>query len=260
MRAAGRTRDRVALAEIRNCFAGNGRIYDEFNVPFPRPPRVAKRGLEALLPSKLAMPGNAPHIETEVKLAMPAAAHARRRLRLAGLRVHRRRTFESNVLYDTPNGELRSSGCLLRLRAWGGQFTVTYKAPALGRGPHKERQEMETSVANPAVLGVIFERLGLRPYYRYEKFRAEYRMPGLRGTAALDETPLGVFVELEGPPAWIDRIAARMGFGPEDYITASYATLYEEDCRRRRVEPGDMVFDPPGVTPGIRVSTWKKST
>jgi adenylate cyclase class 2 len=194
------------------------------------------------------MPESAPHIETEVKLAMSGTAEARRLLRQAGLRVQRRRAFESNVLFDTPDGELRRGGRVLRLRDWGRRSTLTYKGPPV-RGRHKSREELETVVADPAALSAIFERLGLFPSYRYEKFRAEYQAPGEQGTAALDETPVGVFVELEGPPAWIDRTAARLGFAPEQYVTLSYATLYWEDCRRRGVEPGDMVFESTERTP-----------
>ncbi len=55
----------------------------------------------------------------------------------------------------------------------------------------------------------------------------------------LDETPVGVFLELEGPPEWIDRTAGTLGFSEGDYITLSYLELH------RRVtggETGDMVF------------------
>ena len=57
-----------------------------------------------------------------------------------------------------------------------------------------------------------------------------------------DETPVGTYVELEGSPAWIDRLAARMGFEESDYITASYARLYLDWCRTQRVKPDNMVF------------------
>jgi len=60
--------------------------------------------------------------------------------------------------------------------------------------------------------------------------------------ATLDETPVGNYVELEGAPAWIDRMARRMGFAERDYITASYARLYLDWCRKNRVKPSNMVF------------------
>ena len=79
--------------------------------------------------------------------------------------------------------------------------------------------------------------------FRYEKIRTSYRISGARGVHLdLDETPCGVFVELEGPRRAIDRLARRLGYRPEDYITLSYAALHFEDCRRRGVRAGDMVF------------------
>ena len=60
--------------------------------------------------------------------------------------------------------------------------------------------------------------------------------------ATLDETPIGVFVELEGPPDWIDRTARRLGFSPADYIKASYARLYQQWCSEHQAKLMDMVL------------------
>jgi len=53
-----------------------------------------------------------------------------------------------------------------------------------------------------------------------------FRRPGQPGKALVDETPVGNFLELEGPPDWIDRTARRLGFRPGDYSLASYRDLY----------------------------------
>ncbi len=58
----------------------------------------------------------------------------------------------------------------------------------------------------------------------------------------VDETPIGVYLELEGSPTWIDRTVRRLGFAEMDYITTSYARLYLDWCEARCVEPGDMLF------------------
>jgi len=91
-------------------------------------------------------------------------------------------------------------------------------------------------------MSAILERLRYRPVFRYEKYRTEFREPRRAGTIVLDETPIGVYLELEGTPAWIDRTARRLGFAHEDYITASYGRLYVEWCRQHRCKPADMVF------------------
>jgi len=179
--------------------------------------------------------------ETEIKLEMPDVRTARQLLHAAGFAVSRRRVFESNVIFDTPTLTLRRAGTLLRLRQAGGLITVTYKGkPSVGK--HKSREELELSVENLSTMDTIFERLGYRPVFRYEKYRTEYRLERGAGMATLDETPVGTYLELEGSPAWIDRLARRMGFGERDYITASYARLYLEWCRKKRRKPANMEF------------------
>jgi len=179
--------------------------------------------------------------ETEIKLAVPDARAGRRLLRAAGFTVSRRRVFESNVIFDTPRLAMRRAGTLLRLRQAGRLSTVTYKGrPAAAR--YKTREELELEVADPAVMHAIWERLGFRPSFRYEKYRTEFRQSRGAGMATLDETPVGTYLELEGPPRWIDRTARQMGFGEPDYITSSYARLYLDWCREQGVKPSDMVF------------------
>jgi adenylate cyclase class 2 len=88
----------------------------------------------------------------------------------------------------------------------------------------------------------ILGRLGYFPTFEYQKYRTEFRQPSRKGLALLDETPIGNFLELEGSPAWIDRVATRLGFTPEDYVLESYVALYFADCARRGAKPGNMVF------------------
>ena len=182
-----------------------------------------------------------PAHETEIKLAVPDAAAARRLLRAHGFRVFRRRVFEANRVFDTPKHTLRNARRLLRIREAGGRFTITYKGPPLA-ARHKVRQELELEISSPGTLTAIFAQLGLEPSFRYEKYRTEYHQPGGAGIAMLDETPIGIYLELEGSPRWIDRTARAMGFAESDYITASYGRLYMDWCRARGREPSNMVF------------------
>jgi adenylate cyclase class 2 len=91
-------------------------------------------------------------------------------------------------------------------------------------------------------MAAIFSRLSFQPVFRYEKYRTEYHQPEGDGLAVLDETPVGVFLELEGPADWIDKAAAELGFAPGDYVTASYGAIYLEYCAKNGIEPKDMVF------------------
>jgi adenylate cyclase class 2 len=184
--------------------------------------------------------------EVEIKLAVSGAPEARRMLRAAGFRVSKRRVFERNTVFDTSSQTLRKSARLLRVREIGKIAKLTYKGPPDG-GRHKSREELELDVSDTRTIGAIFDRLAYHPAFRYEKFRTEFRQtssPGIvmGGVATVDETPIGVYLELEGSPAWIDRTARKLGFAEKDYITASYARLYVLWCEARGVEPGNMLF------------------
>jgi adenylate cyclase class 2 len=182
--------------------------------------------------------------EIEIKLPAADAATARRLLRNAGFCVSRRRVFEANTLFDTPELSMRSSKKLLRVREAGGKVIVTYKGPpTIAR--HKIREELELEISGAAPMRAIFDRLGFRPMFRYEKYRTEFRKPANPGVATVDETPVGVFLELEGPPRWIDRTARALGFREQDYITSSYGRLYLDWCESHGVPPGDMLLRRP---------------
>ena len=159
--------------------------------------------------------------ETEIKLPVKDARSARRLLRMAGFVVSRPRVFEANTVFDTPEQSLRTASRLLRIREAGRVATITYKGvPQVGK--HKSREELEIHIDKAAAMTAIVERLGYRPVFRYEKYRTEFHQARRAGVATLDETPIGVFLELEGTPQWIDRTARRLGFQESDYITDSY--------------------------------------
>jgi len=171
------------------------------------------------------------------------------------------RVHEWNVIFDTPQGGLAKHGQLLRIRketrpgkrkkGEEARVVLTFKKPAVaaeadGHG-HKVREEIETEVQDDAALRKVFEGLGMSGWFSYEKYRTTMKLPGSAKWASglvieLDETPVGMFVELEGPAEAIDRAAAELGYSKKDYIVKSYLALYLEECRRRGESPKDMVF------------------
>ena len=183
-----------------------------------------------------------PHRENEIKIALPGASAGRRLLRGAGFRVAHPRVLESNIVFDTAGRSIIGAGGLLRLRVIKHRGILTYKGPASNGRRHKSREEIECSVDNPAALRSILERLGYQVIFRYEKFRSEFTLPGEPGIVMLDETPIGVYLEIEGPPRWVDRTARLLGFSPTDYITRSYGRLHFDRCAAEGIEPGDMLF------------------
>ncbi len=180
-------------------------------------------------------------LETEVKIRIADLAGTCQRIEASGFQISQPREFESNTLYDTPAKSLLSSGTLLRLRESGGRYCVTWK----GRyqvGPHKTRPELETTLGSLETMARIFGELGYEPVFRYEKYRREYRVAGQPGVITADETPIGNFLELEGPGTWIDETAQQLGLGPADYVLESYVRLYLKDCEQRGITPSNMVF------------------
>jgi adenylate cyclase, class 2 len=180
--------------------------------------------------------------EVEIKLRIGSAEQGSELLTRSGFDILTPRHFESNVLYDTPEGQLRERGQILRVRQVGGNDPVlTYKGP--GRvSKHKVREELELSLSAAEPFVEILDRLGMAPAFRYEKYRTEYQRAGESGLAILDETPIGDFFELEGPPEWIDATAKDLGFSEEDYILLSYGRLYLQTVEANSILPPHMVF------------------
>jgi len=160
---------------------------------------------------------------------------------MAGFRVSKRRIFESNTLFDTKRGALRRTGRLLRVRQAGAHHVVTYKG-AETAGKFKDREELELDIADSHKLTVILSRLDFVARFRYEKYRTEYQRPRETGVAMLDETPIGVYLELEGSGAWIDHTTHLLGFSESDYITTSYYGLYIDYCGAHHLQPADMTW------------------
>lgn len=214
-----------------------------------------------------------PH-ETEIKLHVEdkkGLQRALKKLRAQPIAGRWSRVHEWNVIYDTPEGGLAKHGQLLRIRtetelkgksATKGvepRRTLTFKQPAVRAGQgqrgenyvpagrHKVREEIESEIRDAETLGRIFEGMGMRGWFRYEKYRETMKLPAREKWAKdllieIDETPIGVYVELEGPPDAIDRAAEALGYRRTDYIVKSYLALYLEACRSRGETPCDMVF------------------
>ncbi|HEX4155128.1 MAG TPA: class IV adenylate cyclase [Acidobacteriaceae bacterium] len=165
--------------------------------------------------------------EIELKFSVPDIARLLVRIEGLGLTLVTPRSFEANTLYDTPDRKLRCKRQVLRLREYAGRALVTHKRLAddhNGDVHYKTRIETESLVEDPDALAEIFTQLGYAPVFRYEKFRTEWEGGG--GHLLLDETPIGVWAELEGPPAWIDSMRERLGVTPAQCTTESYGAMF----------------------------------
>jgi adenylate cyclase class 2 len=181
------------------------------------------------------------HREIEIKLRAPDKESASELLLTNGFSITRERVYERNLLFDTESRRLQQAGELLRVRNAGERCVLTFKGPG-APGRHKSREELELDLSSARTFEQILNRLGFQQTFVYEKYRTEFGREELPGIVTLDETPIGIFLELEGDPQWIDDTAADLGFREEDYITASYGRLYIEWCTEHKRLPNNMTW------------------
>ena len=180
-------------------------------------------------------------LEREIKLRFDDAAAARSAVLEAGATPLRSRRLQEDCLLDTPDESLRRRRCVLRVRLESGKSLITFKGP-VQPSLVKAREELETIVADGPLLLRVLEQLGYRVWFRYQKYREEFALEDV--IIAVDETPVGTFVEIEGGDRGIADIAVALGRGPSDYLLDSYRRLYEMDCQRRGITPcGMMLFE-----------------
>lgn len=163
--------------------------------------------------------------EIEVKFYLSGRQKLEARLsalgRLAAPRVH-----EVNLRLDTSSMQLSSTGQLLRLRR-DTRVRLTYKGAGSEDAGARLRQELEITVSDFDTALRLLEALGFQVYMMYEKFRTTYRFGEVE--AALDETPLGDFLELEGPGGGtIQAAASSLGLNWDARILDSYTMLFEQ--------------------------------
>jgi len=159
-------------------------------------------------------------VETEIKFRIDDQDGLTHRLKAAGFTLHTPRSFETNVLYDTPDRRLRSRTEILRIRNYAGRWLLTHKrlpdpgvpgersfSPGWDSGPgedtHKHRIETETEISDGPALAQVFHSIGLEPAFRYEKWRTKWTDG--QGHCDIDETPIGNFAELEGSPQLMQK-------------------------------------------------------
>ena len=170
--------------------------------------------------------------EIEVKLRVSDPSEFQAQLPQLGFHLETPRTFEHNTLYDTPSRDLRARHQILRLRKYGDLCVLTHKRQPEGADDsrYKTRIETETLIGDCAAMAEVFHQLGYGAAFIYEKFRTEWSQPlpgsDLNAHLVVDETPIGVWAELEGPANWIDRTLETLGIERSSCSTDSYGTLF----------------------------------
>ena len=178
-------------------------------------------------------------LEREVKLAFRDAEEARRAILAAGAEPLRGRRLQEDCLLDTADDQLYRRRCVLRVRMECGKTLLTFKGP-VQESSMKLREELETVVGDGLLLLRVLEELGFHVWFRYQKYREEFAHEDV--TVAIDETPVGTFVEIEGSERGIEEMAAALARKPADYLLDSYRGLFVKHCERHGLPVTDMLF------------------
>jgi adenylate cyclase class 2 len=158
------------------------------------------------------------------------------------------RVHETNLRFDTPDGDLTRAKRVLRLRQ-DEQARMTYKGPAQSGREVSVRQEIEFSVSNFGAAQRMLEALGYQVSVAYEKYRRTYDLDELHIT--LDEMPFGDFAEIEGPDApKIQAAAEKLALDWDRRVMISYLELFGRTRETLLLQGRDLFFS---TFEGIRV-------
>lgn len=179
-------------------------------------------------------------LEREIKLRFDSADEARDAVMATGATPLHGRRLQEDALLDTEEEALRRNRCVLRVRMENGKSRLTFKGPVQS-SLLSAREEQETVVGDGEVLLRVFGELGLHVWFRYEKYREEFAHEDV--ILAIDETPVGVFVEIEGTEQGIADTTVALGRTADDYIVDSYRSLFLQHRDKLGLNGTNMVFD-----------------
>src|SRR3954453_22747055 len=179
-------------------------------------------------------------VEREIKLRFESVEEARAAIMSTGATPLLGRRLQEDSLLDTSDEQLRKRRCVLRVRVECGKSRMTFKGP-VQPGVMKVREELETVIGSGNVTLRILGELGLSVWFRYEKYREEFAHEDV--IVAIDETPVGVFVEIEGSEAGIASMAQALGRSQNDYVVDSYRALFLQHGQASGLTGPDMMFD-----------------
>jgi len=179
------------------------------------------------------------YTEIEVKFAIDDPSAMRRRILGIGAQS-KGKVFEANVRYDDPQGSLRHSKSLLRLRR-DRKVTLTYKAlPETADPQFKILKELEVTVDDFKTMHLILEALGFQKVQVYEKWRESFRCEN--ATLCLDTMPFGTFLEIEGPRKAIRSFARRLELPWPSRILSNYLELFADLQKEYNLPFKDVTF------------------
>jgi adenylate cyclase class 2 len=163
------------------------------------------------------------------------------RVRMTGAVLVQPRLLETNLRLDTPEGDLRKAGRILRIRK-DDKVRVTYKDNARNEDGVVARTEIEFIADSFEITRKFFEALGYPVSVIYEKYRQVYRIGDVE--VMLDELPFGDFIEIEGPNnTLIEGVAQMLGLDLSRMVETNYLGLFERARQNMHFDFRDLTFD-----------------
>jgi adenylate cyclase, class 2 len=179
-------------------------------------------------------------LEREIKLHFDDPERARAAVLATGATPVRGRRLQEDCLLDAVDERLRRRRSVLRVRMESGRSFLTFKGP-VQPSSMKLREELETIVGDGTLILRVLEELGFRIWFRYQKYREEFALADV--IIAVDETPVGTYIEIEGGEQGIATATKALGRRPSDYLLDSYRGLFVRHCQERGLPVTDMLFD-----------------
>lgn len=181
------------------------------------------------------------HEEIEVKFLLEALPAMRQRLVALGATLSTPRTYEENLLFDTPDAQFRQQGRLLRLRR-DRRNRITYKEPTTHNNlDFKIMQEYEVEVSDFAQAHAILAKLGFIQVLRFEKYRETFTYQ--EAEIVLDEVPFGTFMEIEASQEGIRALVTALGLDFAARLVSSYVDIFDAVCATYSLSATDITFE-----------------
>ncbi len=180
------------------------------------------------------------HLETEIKFYLPDLKSLRRRILKLGART-RGRVFERNFRYEDDSRSLVQRHSLLRLRRDHNAILTFKSPPPEDNADFKVLSELEVKVSDFEMMHLILQQLGFHREQTYEKWRETLDLDQVQ--FCLDEMPYGNFLEIEGPPRVIKRLALQLDLPWDRRILMNYLQIYELLKDRLKLDFTDVTFD-----------------
>lgn len=179
--------------------------------------------------------------EIEVKFLLKDLTALIQKIDQLNLSCTQKRVHEFNLRYDLPDGRLVAKKQVLRLRQ-DTQALLTFKGPGVLDEGVLLRKEIEVSVSDFDTARRLLKALGYQVIMMYEKYRANYLMDGV--ILSVDETPFGLFIELEGEsPAQVKSAASLLGLDWRQRINLSYSALLDQYNKNTKNVFRDLTFE-----------------